>query len=362
MKLLKPDIYEEAVGLLVEYNSAEDRNYEALRKGLLRRSRSEEAARMLEACEEIRREISKQEDLEDGLFAFPVNDTFQLGQLLWLCYHRPGSGKKPSEYLISDFMKDEGCSFVKIALGMETPEQIERQKLQEELFAAELSETVKYRILEVWLNPYPALERLCSMVERTAELLGPYLEKHRQMFGYAESFLQQPGAAESLQKRLEVELDEDRVEILPLLTGMNGGCDSEYELDEAAGSDAGKNEKSRREVFGAGLLFFVMDCLEGSRTEDVEELAARLKCFTDETKLKILFLLAEKDCYQAEIARQLGLTPATISHHLDMLRNNGIVKTVMRDNRFFYQLQRDRVSMIARVLDKRLGRGEESPI
>ena len=81
-----------------------------------------------------------------------------------------------------------------------------------------------------------------------------------------------------------------------------------------------------------------------------------------ETKLKILFLLAEKDCYQAEIARQLGLTPATISHHLDMLRNNGIVKTVMRDNRFFYQLQRDRVSMIARVLDKTLGRGEESPI
>ena len=240
MKLLKPDIYEEAVGLLVEYNSAEDRNYEALRKGLLRRSRSEEAARMLEACEEIRREISKQEDLEDGLFAFPVNDTFQLGQLLWLCYHRPGSGKKPSEYLISDFMKDEGCSFVKIALGMETPEQIERQKLQEELFAAELSETVKYRILEVWLNPYPALERLCSMVERTAELLGPYLEKHRQMFLVMQRAFCSSRGRQKACRRLEVELDEDRVEILPLLTGMNGGWDSEYELDEAAGSDAGK--------------------------------------------------------------------------------------------------------------------------
>lgn len=356
MKLLKPDLYEEAAGLLIEYNDAEERSYQALRNGLFRRSRPREAVRMLEACEEIRDCISRQEVLKDDLFACPVNHTLHLGQLLWLCYHRPGSGKKPSEYLISDFMRDEGCSFVKLALGLEESE-MERQKLQEALFAAELSETVKYRILEVWLNPYPVLERLCALVERTAQRLVPYLEKYAQLFSYAESFLQQPGAAERLQKRLGVEFWEDGVEILPLLTGINRGWNSQYEPDDALDADAGKNKKGSREVHGTGLLFFVMDCFEGSRTEDAEELAARLKCFTDETKLKILFLLAEKDCYQAELARLLELTPATISHHLDVLRNNGIVKSVSRDNRFFHQLQRDRVSMIAQALDQMLGEG-----
>ena len=108
---------------------------------------------------------------------------------------------------------------------------------------------------------------------------------------------------------------------MPLLLGLNMSWDYE---DDYGDAPEGCPERGK-EVLGVGLLFFVMDSLEGSGTEDAEGLTARLKCFTDETKMKILFLLAQQDCYQAEIARRLKLTPATISHHLDMLHNNGII-------------------------------------
>lgn len=351
MKLLKPDIYEEAAALLMECSRSEDKNYSALRSGLLRRSHPQEAQEMLEACEKIKRTVTEKEPLKDGLFSFPVSSQWQIGQLLWLLYHDPGSGRKPSEYLEARFLEDEGLNFVKAALGIEPSEQMEKKVLQEALFAAELSETVKYRILEVWLNPHPALTRLSRMVERAAELIRPCLEKYAYLFAYAERFLEQPGAKERLEKRIAMEIPE-RAELLPLLTGFNMGWD--FENTDGEGGLLEKEEEAR-EVLGVGLLFFVMDSLEGGRIEDAEELTARLKCFTDETKMKILFLLAQQDCYQAEIARRLKLTPATISHHLDMLRNNGIVRSVMRDNRFFYQLQRDRVSVIARALDEALG-------
>ena len=350
MKLLKPDVYEEAAALLMECSRPEDRNYGALRKGLFRRSRLQKAQEILEVCEKIRRMVNEKEPLQDGLFSFSLRESWQIGQLLWLLYHDPGSGRKPSEYLEERFLKDEGMNFVKMALGIEPSEQMERKAVQEALFAAEISEMVKYRILEVWLNPHPVLERLCAMVERAAELIEPCLEQYAHLFDYAGQFLEQPDAKERLEKRLALEIPEG-TEIMPLLLGLNMSWDYE---DDYGDSPEGCPERGK-EVLGVGLLFFVMDSLEGSGTEDAEGLTARLKCFTDETKMKILFLLAQQDCYQAEIARRLKLTPATISHHLDMLHNNGIIQSVMRDNRYFYHLQRDRVSAIARALDEALG-------
>jgi DNA-binding transcriptional ArsR family regulator len=63
----------------------------------------------------------------------------------------------------------------------------------------------------------------------------------------------------------------------------------------------------------------------------------------DETRLRILKLLAGKDLYLTEIAQQLDLSKPTISHHLALLRAAGLVTVVEGGAMMYYSLRRDRI-------------------
>ncbi len=63
----------------------------------------------------------------------------------------------------------------------------------------------------------------------------------------------------------------------------------------------------------------------------------------DETRLRILKLLAGKDLYLTEIAQQLDLSKPTIKHHLALLRAAGLVTVVESGNVVYYSLRRDRI-------------------
>ncbi len=59
---------------------------------------------------------------------------------------------------------------------------------------------------------------------------------------------------------------------------------------------------------------------------------------SDPKRLLILSLLAEEDrpLYGQEIAERLGVTPQTISHHLHILKNGGLVREERRENAYRY--------------------------
>jgi biotin operon repressor len=59
---------------------------------------------------------------------------------------------------------------------------------------------------------------------------------------------------------------------------------------------------------------------------------------SDPKRLLILSLLAEEDrpLYGQEIAERLGVTPQTISHHLQILKNGGLIREERRENAYRY--------------------------
>ncbi|MCI0343823.1 MAG: metalloregulator ArsR/SmtB family transcription factor [Chloroflexi bacterium] len=63
----------------------------------------------------------------------------------------------------------------------------------------------------------------------------------------------------------------------------------------------------------------------------------------DETRLRILKLLATKDLYLTEIAQHLELSKPTIKHHLSQLRVAGLVTVVESGQVMYYTLRRDRL-------------------
>jgi ArsR family transcriptional regulator len=69
-----------------------------------------------------------------------------------------------------------------------------------------------------------------------------------------------------------------------------------------------------------------------------DELNALFKALNDPTRREILELLKEKDLTAGEIADQFKISKPSISHHLDLLRQAGLVVSVKEGQFIYYSL------------------------
>jgi DNA-binding transcriptional ArsR family regulator len=68
------------------------------------------------------------------------------------------------------------------------------------------------------------------------------------------------------------------------------------------------------------------------------DLNSLFKALNDPTRREILELLKEKDLTAGEIADQFQISKPSISHHLDLLRQAGLVVSVKEGQFVFYSL------------------------
>lgn len=80
---------------------------------------------------------------------------------------------------------------------------------------------------------------------------------------------------------------------------------------------------------------------ESPTNHNVASLAALLKVIADETRLRILGLLAEQPLIGKKIAARLSLTPATVSHHMRKLVDANIVMATSDAQKQRYSLNGD---------------------
>lgn len=85
-----------------------------------------------------------------------------------------------------------------------------------------------------------------------------------------------------------------------------------------------------------------------------EELLMKLKALGDNSKLEIITSLKTSPKYNLEIAQQLGLTPATMSHHMNALLNCGFVDVEKKDGKVYYHLQRENMKEFVKALEQTL--------
>lgn len=77
------------------------------------------------------------------------------------------------------------------------------------------------------------------------------------------------------------------------------------------------------------------------------------KALSDPSRLDILTLLREKPCYNREIAEKLGLSPATVMHHTDVLIQSGLVALAPgteNQKRIYFRLVPEQVKRYAEIL------------
>ena len=72
-----------------------------------------------------------------------------------------------------------------------------------------------------------------------------------------------------------------------------------------------------------------------------EQWASVFSVLADPSRLRLLHLLSERPYYQQELAVALGLSGATISHHLTLLFHAGLIRMVRQAHRTYILLQRE---------------------
>ena len=68
------------------------------------------------------------------------------------------------------------------------------------------------------------------------------------------------------------------------------------------------------------------------------DLNALFKALNDSTRREILEILKEKDLTAGEIADRFNISKPSISHHLDLLRQAGLVVSVKEGQFMYYSL------------------------
>lgn len=81
-----------------------------------------------------------------------------------------------------------------------------------------------------------------------------------------------------------------------------------------------------------------------------EILIMLLKALGDKSRLEILYSLKESPKYNLEIAELLHLTPATMSHHMNLLLSNNLVTVEKKDGKVYYQLSKEQIGHMIQLL------------
>jgi DNA-binding transcriptional ArsR family regulator len=88
--------------------------------------------------------------------------------------------------------------------------------------------------------------------------------------------------------------------------------------------------------------------------DDALEVALRLKALADPVRLQLLTLIAsapEGEACNCDMAAAVGLTDATVSHHLKALREAGLVVGERRGTWTYYRSVPAALGALCRVLD-----------
>ena len=82
------------------------------------------------------------------------------------------------------------------------------------------------------------------------------------------------------------------------------------------------------------------------KEEGSEYMAKVLKLLSDRSKLEILSYIKNKKAYGSELAKQLNLTNATVSHHMSGLVNAGLVIMEKEDTKIYYRTNIEEISEV----------------
>lgn len=92
--------------------------------------------------------------------------------------------------------------------------------------------------------------------------------------------------------------------------------------------------------------------------ETLDKISRLYKVLGDSNRLRVVYLLKDKELCVHEITEELKISQSLVSHQLKVLRDAKIVKTKRQKNHIFYSLDDEHIVQILSVAKEHIEEGE----
>ena len=86
----------------------------------------------------------------------------------------------------------------------------------------------------------------------------------------------------------------------------------------------------------------------------IMKMSKALRTISDKTRIAVLKVLLEKERHVKEIVKIIHVEPTLLSHHLSVLRKNGIISSIRDGKKIVYSIN-NKVKLIGAVKGVKLG-------
>jgi DNA-binding transcriptional ArsR family regulator len=113
-------------------------------------------------------------------------------------------------------------------------------------------------------------------------------------------------------------------------------------------------------LYGYGQMVIIYDALTSDEHRNAmahvqRRIVAVARALEDPTRMAILRAIAkDKEYYGSRLAAKCGITPSSISRHMRVLRDAGLINEVNQDNKVMYELRMDTVEKFCEDLHEYL--------
>lgn len=214
-----------------------------------------------------------------------------------------------------------------------------KEELVSRLIRSDLPDTLKYRFMILMENPNGLLKHLFDMYEQVKE---DWLKYQKEFDHLVKLSVQRFESMTDEQLIAFVEKTtnirsiprEQAIVLAPSVFNYNAlyFMDTPWYLSDAPSM-----------IWYFGIKLFDIFEKINSTADQKQRLATALKVLSDQSKLEILMLCKKTPQYGVNLAKQLKLSTATVSYHLNALVNLGYLSLNMEGTRIYYQTQKDRI-------------------
>lgn len=206
---------------------------------------------------------------------------------------------------------------------------------------ADLSDGEKMLTISLYQNRYEIIEEMQDFTEEVAPIFQGNFHIIEDEYRKTLEYLKKVGNFENLiEKIIPMKLIKNIVGSIVLTVFPFGGLYMKYHKEDL--------------WVTVGIYVFLLGNWKKERGFQGAELVSSLKALGDETRLKIINKVAERPMYIQQLAEELDLTPATISHHINLLLRSQLINLIVeadKAKKIYYEVNRDKLRELGSVIE-----------
>lgn len=219
----------------------------------------------------------------------------------------------------------------------------------------DLPDALLYRLEEIYFNREAHIEKLCFIINEAVSFMNKYRDELESVInGFYDYWGRMQGDRSFYQF-----VTED----ISFLSGMEeykGGYMlvpslhfAEFSMSIPADSDKRKAVLSISLMYGDTLSVNAMFGTASPKLSTERAINA-LKLLSDKSRFEIMRYIHSHNAYGNEIAEHLGLTTATVSHHMSALLEANLISLEQKNGKIYYHINKDTLSQYINFYEEKL--------